>query len=138
MTTDPNELERLRNAQQLTRLFAWGVAHVASRLREAIICLDDEELMPGAVEELECVHRGLRALLRQSRPTSDERASAERFGRGLESLAQDLRDATMCSATLVVSPPVLNLISVAEELFNLLRWWTTVRDWEPDFQAPLE
>jgi hypothetical protein len=135
--TNPSGIEdQLRNAQQLARLFVWGVAHVAGELQETIICLYDEDLIPGAVEELERIHRGLLALVRQNQPTRNRLMAAERFGRGLESLAQDLRDTTMCFATLVASPPVLNLISVAGRLSNLLRWWNTVRGREPDFRAP--
>ena len=42
-------------------------------------------------------------------------------------LAEDLRDVSMCSKTLVVPRPLEDLIGVCEELFGVLRWWNAVR-----------
>jgi hypothetical protein len=52
--------------------------------------------------------------------------TARRFGERLESLAEDLRDVSMCSKTLVVPRPLEDLIGVCEELFGVLRWWRAV------------
>jgi hypothetical protein len=149
--------------------FGLCVLRIVAKLSHVFTHIDDTIVHEGALDILANLYGELKTLGQTNQPRwlSEQEAldlldaptrrspeetlktteeTARRFGERLESLAEDLRDASMCSKTFVVPRPLEDLIGVCEELFGILRWWRAVRrgdrtiadgppSWMKDFAA---
>jgi hypothetical protein len=129
--------------------FGLCVLRVVAKLSRVFTRIDETIVREGALDSLARIYEELEALGQATQPRwisgqealdlpdrprgspeetlKTTKETARRFGQRLESLAEDLRDASMCSKTFVVPRPLEDLIVVCEELFGVLRWWRAVR-----------
>ena len=144
MARADNELAaRRRKVANALESFGLCVERVADRLLYVASTIDPGSVRPGALRRLSTIHKHLEGVARMGRsprwrmPNVEEDLAeteddAKNFGNELEALAEDFRDATICSTTLILPRPLENLIDVCEDLFSVLRWWLAVRSGERD------
>jgi hypothetical protein len=144
MARADNELAaRRRKVVNALESFGLCVERVADRLRRVASKIDPGSVQPGTLHRLRSIHAHLEGAAREGRTPCMRRPNVEEdlaaaeddakhFGVELEALAEDFRDATLCSTTLVVPRPLEDLIDVCQDLFSVLRWWVAVRSGELD------